>query len=787
MRTHEFLVAALCIALAGCGGRAQPPAAPAAPPAAPATAGTPRTIDIPAETIVGAPKYPPAPREDVVDDWHGVPVPDPYRWLEDPNDPRTRSWVDANDALARKTLAALPVRAELVSRLRELLYIDYQSAPVKRGGRYFYTRRHKDREKAIVYVQDRAGAAERALLDPNQWSEDGSVSLGGWYPSYDGTKVAYKRKQNNADESVMYVRDVATGKDSEVDVIEGAKYASASWTPKGDGFYYTYLPTDPNIPVAERPGYQEVRFHRLGTDPSTDEVVFPHTGNPQMWIGADVSRDGRWLVLYASHGWNANDVYIKDLRKRVRRRPTEPATDDLPPRERIRREAIRRGFLPIVYGQDAKYGVDVWKNKLYIRTDEGAPRYRLFVGDARRPQRAKWKEIVPQADATLSSAQIVGGHLVLHYLRNAYSDVEIRRLDGRLVRKLALPGIGTAGVRGEPDDDEAYYSFTSFNRPVQIFKTSIRRGNPTLWSQVDVPVDTSAMEVEQVWFESKDGTKVPMFLVYKKGIARDGSHPTLLYGYGGFNVSLTPHFSSTAVVWVEHGGIYAVANLRGGGEFGEQWHRAGMLANKQNVFDDFIAAAEHLIREGYTSPDKLAIMGGSNGGLLVGAAMTQRPELFRAVVCAVPLLDMVRYHLFGSGRTWIPEYGSAEDPDQFKVLYAYSPYHHIQQGVAYPALLMMSADADDRVDPMHARKFVAAIQWAATGDRPYLLRVERHAGHGGADLVKANLEKAADQLAFLMWQLGMTADAAAAAPSNASAARRTPVAAPGRAPRWTPQ
>jgi prolyl oligopeptidase len=754
-RTFESRVLLLCL-VAACGGTSPATVTPTTDPVAVG----PKQIDMPAETIEGESKYWPSPRQDVADEIHGVNVPDPYRWLEDPTQDDVQKWMKANDDMTRTALSQLPQRQALHARFTELFYLDSISSPTKRGKRYFYTRRHKDKEKSIVYWKEGEKGEEKVLLDPHLMSADGTTSLGGWYPTYDGKNVAYKLKANNADESVMYLRNVQTGEDSKVDVIEGVKYSGASWTPKGDGFYYTYLPKGPDISVAERPGYAEVRFHKVGTDPKTDELVFPHTGSAQTFVGGGVSRDGRYLLVYVSHGWNATDVYFKDLRKKKKRKskkkaPATQPTAELPLRERMRAEAEARGFQTLAFGKEFTYGVTVWKNNFYVLTNEDAPKYRAFKVNPKRPERAKWKEILPESDTPIDGLDVVGNHLVVHYIRNAYTDIEIRKLNGKLVRKVALPGIGTAGLGGEPDDDEAYYSYNSFTQPWQIFKTSIKKGTSELWAEVKIPVDTSNMEVKQVWFDSKDGTKIPMFIVHQKGIALDGTNPTLLYGYGGFNVNMRPRFSSSAVTWIENGGVYALANLRGGGEFGEDWHKAGMLLNKQNVFDDFIGAAEHLIRENYTSPDKLAIQGGSNGGLLVGAAMTQRPELYRAVVCAVPLLDMVRFHLFGSGKTWVPEYGSAEDAEQFKVLHGYSPYHHVKEGVEYPALLMMAADADDRVDPMHARKFTAAVQWAAKGDRPHLIRIERHSGHGGADLVKQNVEKYADQYAFLMWQLGM--------------------------------
>ncbi len=748
-RTLDLRTPLLAV-LVACGGTAMPATGPGA-----GIADTqPREINIEAETIVGSSKYPPAPRQDIVDELHGQKVADPYRWLEDPKDPIAQEWLQANDKLTRTALSELPYRDELAARFKELFYLDYVSAPTKRGKFYFYTRRHKDKEKSIVYWKKGKKGEEKVLLDPNTMSDDGHTSLGGWYPTWDGKKVAYALKVDNADESVLHIRDTVTGEDSKIDVLEGMKYSGASWTPKGDGFYYTYLPTDPSIPVAERPGYAEVKFHKLGTEQKTDELVFPRTGSPQTFISGGVSRDGRWLLIYVSHGWNATDVYYKDLRKKTK--TVELVIDDkLPIREKAKLEAEKRGFQVLTYGRDAKYSVEVWKNQFYVMTNDGAPKYHVYKVNPKRADRDKWKEIVPEGDTPITSVDVVGKHLVLHYIRDASTEIEIRKLNGKAFRKVELPGIGSAGLGGEPDDDEAYFSYSSFTQPSQIFKTSIKKGKPVLWAEVKIPVDTSDVRVKQVWYDSKDGTKIPMFIVHKKDIKIDGSNPTLLYGYGGFNVSMRPRFSTAAVTWLEHGGIYAVANLRGGGEFGEDWHKDGMLLNKQNVFDDFIGAAEYLIRESYTNPDKLAVWGGSNGGLLVGAVMTQRPELYRAVVCAVPLLDMVRYHLFGSGKTWIPEYGSAEDAAQFKVLYGYSPYHRVKEGTVYPSLLMMAADADDRVDPMHARKFTAAVQWAAKGDRPHLIRVETNSGHGGADLIKQNVEKYADQFAFLFWQLGV--------------------------------
>ncbi|WP_081426722.1 prolyl oligopeptidase family serine peptidase [Sorangium cellulosum] len=685
----------------------------------------------PAPAPPGRPAYPPTRAVPVKYTLHGVEITDPYRWLEDGDSPEVKEWMKSQDAFTRAELSRLPERDAIASRLKQLFYIDAVSAPRHRRGRYFLSRRHATKEKSIIYWKEGKGGEERALLDPNRWSDDGSVSLGGWEVSWDGKNVAYKVQKNNSDEATLYVMDVASGKRSEVDVIEGGKYAYASWTPSGDGFYYVWLPTDPSIPVADRPGYAEVRFHRLGQDPKQDRVVRGKTGDPKTFLNVSLSKDGRFLVLTVSHGWTSTDVYFRDLRK-----PGGQA------------QAVDK---PLAVGRDAHYNVEVHKDRFYVHTDEGAPHYRLFEVDPGRPERAAWKEIVPERpDATLDSVSVVGGHLALSYLEDASSRVEVRSLDGKLVREVPLPGIGTVGgPSGLPDEDEAYFSFESFTSPQAIYATSIKTGETALYARIDVPVDPSPFTVEQTFFPSRDGTKISMFIVRRKDMKKDGSSRALLYGYGGFQISQTPSFTASMYPWLERGGVYAVANLRGGGEYGEAWHRDGMLLKKQNVFDDFIAAAEHLVREGYTQPERLVIQGGSNGGLLVGAALTQRPELFGAVVCGVPLLDMVRYHLFGSGKTWISEYGSADDPEQFNALHAYSPYHRVRPGTRYPAVLLLSADSDDRVDPMHARKFAAALQAASAGG-PVLLRIERNAGHGGADLIKAAVEKGADQISFAL-------------------------------------
>jgi prolyl oligopeptidase len=681
-----------------------------------------------AETASKTP-YPPSRRVNVTDVVHGVPVADPYRWLEDASSPEVQAWMKAQDDFTRQRLASLPGRDAMSSRLKELYYIDVLSAPQHRGSRYFFTRRHANKEKSVVYWREGADGAEKVLFDPNVWSADGSASLGGWHVSWDGTRVAYQKKINNSDEATLYVMDVETGVVSDVDVIEGAKYAGASWTPDGKAFYYTWLPVDPKIPTADRPGYAEVRLHRLGADPKNDAVVKTKTGDPAVFQSAYLTREGRFLFLVISHGWTSQDLWFRDL-------AVNPGTTE---------------WTPLAVGIKAHFDVEALGGRIFVKTDDGAPKGRVFAVDPATPDRAFWKEIVPERkDATLEAYSIVGGRLSLAYLRSAASLLEIHETDGTLVREVALPGLGTVeGLEGRDDEDDAYFSFESFTTPMPIYRTSVKTGATSLHSQVKVPADLKPYTVTQVFYPSKDGTRISMFVVHRKDLERDGSARCLLEGYGGFLISDTPTFRSGVIPWLEKGGVYAVPNLRGGGEYGESWHEAGMLLKKQNVFDDFAAAAEYLEKERWTSPARLVLRGGSNGGLLVGAMITQHPELFRAALCAVPLLDMLRYHLFGSGKTWISEYGSADDAAQFKALHAYSPYQHVKAGTKYPAVLVLSADSDDRVDPMHARKFTAALQAASTGG-PVILRIERHAGHGGADLVKSAVASRADEYAFAL-------------------------------------
>ncbi|HEY4239733.1 MAG TPA: prolyl oligopeptidase family serine peptidase [Kofleriaceae bacterium] len=655
----------------------------------------------------------------------GKQIDDPARWLEDEAAPAVQAWMETQDQAARKILEAMPGRAAYAARLRELFYFDAISAPDHQGGRYFYTRKHVDKEKTVAYWKQGADGEERVLFDPNTWSTDGSVGLGSWSPSWDGRFVAYQVKENNSDEAVTRIFDLDAGADLP-DRLEGTKYWGLSWAPDSRGFYFTWVPPIAgDVTIAARPGFAEVRLHRLGG--ATDETLYGPTGDPETFVGGGISRDGHWLTVTVQHGWSSSDVLL--------RRPEETE------------------WRALVRGSDANYDAMIWRDTVYLRTNEGAPRYRVLAVDpAGSLARDTWRELVPESEATLEAANIVGEHLALTYLRNASSEMELRALDGTFVRAVQLPPFGASGgLGGNPDEDTAYFAYTSFTEPQVIYETSIATGAVREWARVELPVDTRDFVTEQVFFPSKDGTRVSMFLLYKRGMKRDGTAPCILYGYGGFSVSLTPSFASSRTIWLDRGGMYAIPNLRGGGEYGEDWHKHGMLLEKQNTFDDFIAAAEYLIAEHWTSTPHLAISGGSNGGLLVGAVAMQRPELVRAVVCSVPLLDMLRYQKFGSGMTWVPEYGSPDDEREFAALWAYSPYRvAVDAGKrAYPAFLFESADHDDRVDPMHARKLASVLAENQTSAAPILLRIERNAGHGGADMVAQTVERVADQLAFL--------------------------------------
>ncbi|MGA7287414.1 MAG: prolyl oligopeptidase family serine peptidase [Terriglobales bacterium] len=681
---------------------------------------------------IGPPKAKVAPVEDTI---HGHKIVDPYRYLENPNDPDTRLYVEEELNYTRSVLDPLPGRDKINARLSQLLMIGTVGAPQMGGKYYFHTRREGNQNQPILYVRDSLTGEDKVLVDANQMSTDGTVALDWWYASEDGKYVAYGTSPSGSEVSTLHVIETATGKVL-LDSIERTRAASLAWKHDNSGFFYTRYPKKGDVPAGQEVYYRHVFYHALGTDPAQDPHIFGEGRNPESWPNVNLSDDGRWLLIDEEHGWTKTQLFLQDL------------TTKHPPVE-------------ITVGKDFQYTGDFFEGKLYITSNEDAPRYRVFVADTANPQRENWKEIIPQSDAVLQNASVTGGKLLAQYEHNATSELKLFALDGKKLADIPLPEIGNVfAVSGRYDRNEIFFGFQSFTVPPLVYRVDLTGIQSTLWANGDAPsIDPSQYDVQQVWYRSKDGTKVPMFIVSKKGIEKNGQNPTLLTGYGGFNISETPSFSRSAYLWMEHGGIYAVANLRGGAEFGEEWHRAGMLEKKQNVFDDFIAAGEYLIAQKYTDKDHLAIQGGSNGGLLMGVMITQRPDLFRAVICQVPLLDMLRYQNFQIAKLWIPEYGSADDANQFNWLYAYSPYHHVKPGVEYPAILFMTGDTDTRVDPMHAKKMAALLQAeaknGASQQKPILLRIETKAGHGQGKPVTKQIEESTDVYSFLFWQLGV--------------------------------
>jgi prolyl oligopeptidase len=706
-----------------------------------------------AATSLGPPKAKVAPVEDTV---QGHKIVDAYRYLENPDDPDTKIYVERELSYTRSILDPLPGRDKINARLTKLLEIGTVGAPQMGGPYYFYTRREGDENQPILYVREgRNGVLgnsnnyqDRVLLDVNKLAADGTIALDWWYASEDGKYVAYGTSPSGSELSTLHVIETASGK-LLPDAIDRTRAASLAWKPDNSGFFYTRYPKKGDVAEGQEVYNRHVFYHALGSDPSRDTLIFGEGRDPEWWPNVSLSEDGRWLLIDEEHGWTKTEMFLKDLTSDL----GSGLTSKNPPVE-------------ITAGKDFLYTADLFAGKLYITTNEDAPHYRVFVADASNAKRENWKEIIPESEAVLQGASVTGGKLLAQYEHNATSQLMLFALDGKKIADIPMPALGSVfGTSGRYDRDEIFFGFQSFTVPPSIYRVDLNdvkdaSVRSSMWAKVDAPsIDSSGYDVEQVWYTSKDGTKVPMFVVSKKGMEKNGKNPTLLTGYGGFNVSLTPSFSRSMYLWMEHGGIYAVANLRGGAEFGEDWHRAGMLEKKQNVFDDFIAAGEYLIAQKYTDRDHLAIQGGSNGGLLMGAMITQRPDLFRAVVCQVPLLDMLRYQNFQIAKLWVPEYGSADDARQFDWLYAYSPYHHVKAGQEYPAILFMTGDTDTRVDPMHAKKMAALMQAEAKNggsqQKPILLRIETKAGHGQGKPVTKQIEESTDVYSFLFWQLGV--------------------------------
>jgi prolyl oligopeptidase len=692
--------------------------------------------------------YPLTKKVDQQDNYHGTMVADPYRWLEDANSAETKEWVDAQNKLTQGYLGQIPARDAIKARLTKLWNFERYGVPYKEGGRYFYSRNDGLQNQSVLYTMKTLSDTPRVLLDPNTLSSDGTVALAGAAVSPNGKLLAYSTAASGSDWNEIKVRAIDSGKDTE-DHIKWVKFSSTAWNHDGSGFYYSRYdePTEATK-LAGVNYFQKLYFHKIGTPQSADVLVYDRPDQKEWGFGAEVTDDGRYLIINGSHGTERkNRVFVKDLGKK---------------------DAKVVGLLEQF---DASYDFIANEGPLfYFRTDKNAPKSRIIAIDIRKPAPDQWKELVPEAAETLTSANIINKQLVLNYLTDAHSAVKIFDLKGKPVRTLALPGIGSAaGFNGKAKDSETFYAYTSFTTPATIYRYDMKTGKSSVYRQPKVDFDPAAYETRQQFFTSRDGTKVPMFIVAKKGIKLDGSNPTYLYGYGGFNASMTPSFSVANLAWLEMGGVYVLANLRGGGEYGEAWHKAGTKLQKQNVFDDFIGAAEWLVANKVTSPAKLSIGGGSNGGLLVGAAMTQRPDLFAAAIPAVGVMDMLRFQKFTIGWAWTSDYGSSDNPEEFKALVKYSPLHNLKAGSCYPATMVTTADHDDRVVPAHSFKFAAAAQAAQAGANPILIRIDTKAGHGAGKPTAKQIEEVADRWGFLTRALNMGAPAAAAAPVSGGA------------------
>jgi prolyl oligopeptidase len=678
--------------------------------------------------------YPVAKTVDQVDDYHGVKVADPYRWLEDTDSADTRAWVEAENKLTFGYLEQIPYRKVIHDRLTKLWNYERFGVPDKQGDRYFYQHNSGLQNQSVLYVAESLAAEPRVLLDPNTLSSDGTVALVGHAVSEDGKLLAYGTSASGSDWMEWRVRDVSTGKDLP-DLIKWVKFSGASWTKDGKGFFYSrYDEPKQGTMLRDANYFQKLYFHRLGAAQAEDKLIYERPDNKELGFAGQVTDDGRYLVITVWQGTSPkNRLYYKDLSK----------ADS---------EVVK-----LLDEFDAEYQfIDNDGPVFWLKTDLDAPRGRVIAIDTQHPARANWKTIVAQGKDKLNSANVLNNSFVLAYLKDAQTEVRVYDLNGKFVRNVDLPGIGTAdGFGGKRKDKETFYAFTSFIVPTTIYRYDLAAGKSGVFRQPKVDFDPNRYETEQVFYNSKDGTRVPMFLTHKKGLKLDGQNPVLLYAYGGFNISLTPAFSVPNIVWLEMGGVYAQPNLRGGGEYGEDWHQAGTMLKKQNVFDDFIGAAEWLIANHYTTPAKLAIRGGSNGGLLVGACLTQRPDLYGATLPQVGVMDMLRFHKFTIGWAWTSDYGSSDDPEIFKALYAYSPLHNLKSGTKYPATLVTTADHDDRVVPGHSFKFAATLQADQAGPAPVLIRIETKAGHGAGKPISKQIEEIGDAWTFLARNLNM--------------------------------
>jgi len=695
------------------------------------------------------PSYPVARKVDQTDNYHGTVVADPYRWLEDANSADTKAWVDAENKVTQAYLAQIPQREAIRQRLTQLWNYERYGVPFKEGGRYFFTRNDGLQNQAVLYTMTSLSDTPRLLLDPNTLAADGTVALADTAVSPDGKLLAYSTAASGSDWNEILVRDIETGKDLS-DHLKWVKFSSTSWTHDGKGFFYSrYDAPKEATKLADVNYFQKLYYHKVGTSQDADVLVYDRPDQKEWQLAGHTTDDGRYLLITASRDTSPKyKVFYKDLSK---------------PDSKV---------LPLVGEFDAAYDfIDNVGDTFYFSTDKAAPRRRVVAIDLRKPQEANWKTVVAESAQTLQSGRMIGNQLVLEYLADARSVVKVTDLKGKPVREIALPGIGSvSGFDAKRNDNETFFAFTSFTTPTTIYRLDMKSGQSTLFRQPKLLFNPADYETRQQFFTSRDGTRVPMFIVSKKGLKLDGNNPTLLYGYGGFNISLTPGFSPAYLAWMEMGGVFVEANLRGGGEYGQRWHEAGTKLGKQNVFDDFIGAAEWLVNNKVTSPSKLAINGGSNGGLLVGAAMTQRPDLFAAAIPQVGVMDMLRFHKFTIGWAWTSDYGSSDNADEFKALVKYSPLHNLKPGTCYPATLITTADHDDRVVPAHSFKFAATAQAAQAGSNPVLIRIDTKAGHGAGKPTGKRIEEVADIWGFLSKSLKMNDTAGGNAPSVAGGA-----------------
>ncbi len=686
----------------------------------------------------------PQTRQDttVIDDYFGTLVPDPYRWLEDDYAPEVKEWVAQQNEVTFRYLSQIPFRQTIEQRLRQLWNYERYSTPDYEGGYYYYFKNDGLQDQSVLYRQAGLQAQAELVLDPNTFSTDGTVSLGGISFNRSGQLLAYQVSESGSDWRKILVRDLVQGKDL-ADTLRWVKFSGMAWA--GDGFFYARYPEPEAHTYTGRNEFHQVYYHKIGTPQEEDQLVFADHTHPMRLFGVTTTRDERFLVLSIAESTSGNALYFRYLHKQ------DP------------------NFQPIVEEIADDYVlVDHVGDELLILTNNEADNWRLIAVNVHQPQRPHWRDVIPEGEDVLRDVVLAGGKLVAHYIHNAASQLKIFDLNGQQLAEIALPHIGTVrSISGEPDRSELFYSFTSFTRPTTIYRYDLQTQQHEVWKAPKIDFDSDAYITKQVWYTSKDGTRVPMFITHKKGLKLDGKRPTLLYGYGGFDISILPSFYVPRLVVLENDGVYAVANIRGGGEFGKEWHLAGTKERKQNVFDDFIAAAEYLIQNRYTSPQYLAIEGRSNGGLLVGAVMTQRPDLFKVAFPGVGVLDMLRYHLFTIGAAWATDYGRSDDPKMFPYLYAYSPVHNVKPA-KYPATLVTTADHDDRVVPAHSFKFIAALQANQQGPDPVLIRIETKAGHGAGVPISKRIQEETDKLAFMFYNMKVPIQYTAASERNKS-------------------